>query len=1812
MNKLLFKMFSSITILALVLMALPVQYALAATTIAQWTFESPNNPAGATAATYPNAIAPATGTGNAGGVHASSSTVWSTPAGNGSTLSFSSNNWAIGDYYQFSTSTSTYTDIQVSWHQTRSSTGPSDFKLAYSTDGTNFTDFDTYTIPANTWSTSGSPVVGSIFTRDLSAVTSIDNQANVYFRLISTSAAGGTGGTNRVDNFTVSGEPIVVGDNAPTVTGTSPTNGATNVPVNTNITVNFSEAVDVVAGAITVECPAGTPVASNTAVDNLSSVVIDPASDLPVSTTCAINVAASGVTDEDTNDPPDNMAANFNSSFTTLTPVVSSVIINELDSDNPSTDTLEFVELYDGGVGNTSLTGLVLVFYNGSNDLSYAAFDLDGFSTNANGYFLLGNTGVSPAPSITFADNFLQNGADAVALYGANGADFPNNTPVSTSNLIDAIVYDTADADDAGLLVLLNPSEPQVNEDTGANGTMNSNQRCPNGSGGARNTSSYSQFGPTPGGFNFCANDAAPEVSSTNPTNGATDVAVNTNITVNFSEAVDVAAGTITVECPAGTVVASNAVVDNLSSVVIDPASDLPFGTTCNINVSASGVTDDDANDPPNNMAANFSSSFTTLTPVVSTVINEVLASTAGTDVEYIELYGGPGASLAGLSLIYVESNNTGAGTIDFRYNFAPTDTLGLNGFYLIGVTSLLQATYGVTPNADIPTNSLENSSATVALVETSSLSGTSVGGSEVVLDAVGITDATASTFFFSAPVVGPDGTFFPAGVRRVTDGVDTDTTADWVISDFNLGPANTPTAGTTADVAPTVTATNPANGATAVPVGSDITVTFSESVDVAAGAISVECPVGALVASNDAASDVTNVTINPASDLPANTACVISINPSGVTDNDGSPDALTGTTSFSFTTGAGTATTLISAIQTNDDTSAAGTFTVEAIVVGDYQTQGSGQLRGFFLQEEDTDADADPLTSEGIFVFCSACPAPVAVGDKVRITGSSSEFFGMSQLSATTAGSVNLLSSGNPLPTPASVQLPVPGVPSGDLAAATSAINAYFEPFEGMLVTFPDTLSVSEYFELARFGQVILNEGGRPHTFTAVNTPTALGYTNHQINLAARTIILDDTDNRENRPVDTPNTNYYHPVPGLSTSNFFRGGDTITNLTGVLHWSFAGLTGTDAWRLRPVTEAYSYAFTPVNTRPALPSVDGSLKVASFNVLNYFLTIDTSNTCAPTQNQDCRGADSVQELQRQRTKMLAALSAINADVFGFMEMENTTGVEPLADIVAGLPGYDFIDTGVVGTDAIRVGIIYKSSTVTPVGDFAILDSSVDPNFIDTRNRPALAQTFEENATGGRFTVVVNHLKSKGSGCGSGDDDTTTGQGNCNGTRTLAAQALANWLASDPTGSGDSDVLIIGDLNSYAKEDPIVALQNSGYTDLVALFGGPNAYGYVFDGQLGYLDHALSNASMTPQVADVAEWHINADEIPLFDYNDDQRTADEATFEEESDTLPLYEPNEFRTSDHDPVIVGLDLDVPDNVAPETTIDSNPADPSNSNSASFSFSGTDDVTVPGNLNFECQLDGGGFTACTSPQSYTSLSDGSHTFQVRAIDEAGNVDSTPASFTWTIDTVAPTISVAAGGVCSASGGTMNLTVTDTNSVNLSGSSSNTTAVPNANIVFGGSGSNRTVGITAVAGSTVRTATVTITATDAAGNTSSTTITVTVGTNANNTLNGTSGADLILGLDGNDTLNGLAGNDLLCGGDKNDTLNGGDNDDTLDGGDKNDTLNGGNGNDGLYGGNDNDLLTGGADADSFSGGPGNDINTDFNAGQGDTNDGT
>lgn len=587
---------------------------------------------------------------------------------------------------------------------------------------------------------------------------------------------------------------------------------------------------------------------------------------------------------------------------------------------------------------------------------------------------------------------------------------------------------------------------------------------------------------------------------------------------------------------------------------------------------------------------------------------------------------------------------------------------------------------------------------------------------------------------------------------------------------------------------------------------------------------------------------------------------------------------------------------------------------TVTGIVTSLFED--ADEADGFFLQEEDADADADPATSEGIFVFCrNACPV-VQPGDQLTVTGEATEFFGMTQIDAAFGGGTFVLeTTGNPLPTPTPLTLP---------AAGSTAAEATFETTEGMLVTFPETLVVSEYFQLSRYGQLVLTDEARPYQFTHANAPSEAGYAAFLDDLATRRIILDDDNNDQNEAItDGPDEGYYQAGGSLSTTNVVRGGDTIDGLTAVLHWSFAGQSGTDAWRLRPVPEVYDYSFTAANARPASPDdVGGRLTVASFNVLNYFDTVDDGSGvgCGPTLALECRGADSVAEFERQEAKIVAALLEIDADIVGLVEIENNADASLVAlvdalNAQAGAGTYAHVDTGTIGTDAIKVGLIYQPAAVEPVGDFAVLDGSVDARFVDDKNRPMLTQTFEEVTTGARVNVSVNHLKSKGSGCGAGDD-ALDGSGNCDGTRTRAAEAIVDFLAADPTGMGDPDHLVLGDLNSYKMERPIVTLTDAGYTDLIEALEGSDAYSYVFDGQLGYLDYALANDALTPQVTGVDEWHINADEVSVYDYNDDVLDSGEQSFERVSETPATYAPDPYRASDHDPVIVGLALTVPE--------------------------------------------------------------------------------------------------------------------------------------------------------------------------------------------------------------------------------------------------------------------------------------------------------
>ncbi len=569
-------------------------------------------------------------------------------------------------------------------------------------------------------------------------------------------------------------------------------------------------------------------------------------------------------------------------------------------------------------------------------------------------------------------------------------------------------------------------------------------------------------------------------------------------------------------------------------------------------------------------------------------------------------------------------------------------------------------------------------------------------------------------------------------------------------------------------------------------------------------------------------------------------------------------------------------------------------TVTVEGIVTGDFQNNDadqSGNLGGFFMQSARPDANSS--TSDGIFVFDGNAPATnVTVGDLVSVKGTVREYFGETQIAATSVtidgrGSASAFELSLPH---AAIAENSDGIFIGDL-----------ESYEGMLVQVSQTLTVTELFNLERYGEVRLSAGGRLYKFTNTNLPDVDGYVAYQRAIATRTLFLDDGLRQHNAsPI-----RYLRHSAAADTA--LRLGDSVSGLTGNLRYSrSSGSRGTETWRLIPTRDP---TFVSVNPRPDAPIVDGALIVANVNIYNFFSTVDSgARNCGPLANSSCRGADSEQELARQLAKTTTVLRMIGADIIGLVELENNAdaSLQAIADSLNASPTsgvYAILDTGVIGDAAIRTGFIYRPASVSPSGPHAILDSSVDARFDDRRHRPALAQTFVQNSSGAKLTIVVNHLKSKGSSCDRyGDPNTGDGQANCNQTRVNAAVAIVDWLQTDPTSSNDPDFLIIGDLNAHMQEDPLTTLRNAGYVNLVEGSTGADPYSYVFDGQSGTLDHALVSLSLAPQVTQSLEWHINADEAPAHDYN----------LEHGRDPLIFDATTPYRASDHDPIIIGLDL------------------------------------------------------------------------------------------------------------------------------------------------------------------------------------------------------------------------------------------------------------------------------------------------------------
>ncbi|ALS98768.1 ExeM/NucH family extracellular endonuclease [Lacimicrobium alkaliphilum] len=440
-----------------------------------------------------------------------------------------------------------------------------------------------------------------------------------------------------------------------------------------------------------------------------------------------------------------------------------------------------------------------------------------------------------------------------------------------------------------------------------------------------------------------------------------------------------------------------------------------------------------------------------------------------------------------------------------------------------------------------------------------------------------------------------------------------------------------------------------------------------------------------------------------------------------------------------------------------------------------------------------------------------------------------------------------------------------------------------------GKRVIFHQPLTVIDSYNLHRFGELTL-ASERQYVPTNLYLPgSAEAQELQQRNQLNRIQLLDL--NEQEYPAEI-----IYPGEGLRADNTLRVGDQVIAVTGILQVEEEGIT------LQPLSQP---EFIRANPRLPTPELkDGDLRIASLNVLNLF-NGDGQGGEFPTP----RGADKAEEYQRQLDKLVASVTAMDADIIGLMELEND-GFDKFSAIAqltqalnqaAGENRYAFVDAGgPLGDDVIAVGLLYRPQVISAISAPMINSDTIF-------DRPPLAQVFQHKGSGEVFTVVVNHFKSKGS-CHKAegqDKDQGDGQGCFNAKRETQANRLIEWLDTEPVLKASGNQLVIGDLNAYAKEDPVRAFISEGYKDLVGTFSGKKAYSYVYRGQSGYIDHALANPQMFARVVDASVWHINADEPRALDYNTENKTPEQVQ--------ALYAPDSYRGSDHDPVLISIKFD-----------------------------------------------------------------------------------------------------------------------------------------------------------------------------------------------------------------------------------------------------------------------------------------------------------
>ncbi|HEV2882078.1 MAG TPA: Ig-like domain-containing protein [Pyrinomonadaceae bacterium] len=651
-------------------------------------------------------------------------------------------------------------------------------------------------------------------------------------------------------------------------------------------------------------------------------------------------------------------------------------------------------------------------------------------------------------------------------------------------------------------------------------------------------------------------------------------------------------------------------------------------------------------------------------------------------------------------------------------------------------------------------------------------------------------------------------------------------------IDDFNI----TAQGGPAVDSAPTVTSTSPADNATSVAVNSNISVTFSEPVTATADSFQISCATSGAHAFT-LSGGATTYTLDPTTDFTQGEVCTVTVVAAQVTDQDGTPNQMAANYVFDFTV-INTAPVPIHTIQGSGTASplAGQTVTTSGIVtLLKTATNNGGAASGFFLQAPDASADADPNTSEGIFVFTSTVPT-VSVGDSVNVTGTVVEFNGMTEISPVSSVSVN--STGNTLPTAVTLTTTI-------LDPTALPTQPQLEKYEGMRLAAASLTTVAPNDNFFDVYTVIT---GVPRPLREPGIEISQPVPPDPTTGTPDCCIPRWDENPERLLVDTNGR-------AGSTLNAYTSNVVLTNISGPLDFAF------DQYRL--ISDSTPAASPNMSAVPVPTPTAGEFTVGGFNVENF-------NNNA-TQRQ--KAALAIRDVMRL------------PDIIGMVEIFELTGLQALAaEINTISPGANYQaflveadgtagdadqDVGyLVNTARVQVDSVTQIELAGCQGNAATCNTFIDPNTGQPaylNDRPPLVLRAHVQPTGANVPVivVVNHLRSFI------DIETITGEGpRVRAKRKAQSEFLADLLQDLQTDNPATSVISVGDYNAYqfsdGYTDPIATIKgnptpddqivvdqspdlvNPNFFNLVDELPAAERYSFIFEGTPQALDHVIVN------------------------------------------------------------------------------------------------------------------------------------------------------------------------------------------------------------------------------------------------------------------------------------------------------------------------------------------------------------------------------